>query len=323
MKRKLLLLLIVLNFSKIYAGDNFLSSLTNSNPNSKTELLIFYKNDCPYCLKMEQEINANFDFQSKLKNTYSIKLIDVETIAGKEQAQINNISSVPSIIKTDLISNKKTTLKGFTSVLKLESDLTSQISLSNKAAATICGNGIIESGETCDDGNTINGDGCANNCKLEGVDVCGNEIVEAGETCDDGNIVNGDGCASNCQVEFPPICGNGIVEAGETCDDGNTINGDGCPNNCQVSLGVDNFEVNNSHIRIIPNPAKNYIYIQSEINPTETFLYKIFDTTGRILQSENSKFNEKIGVENLVNGTYLVLITTKKGEKITRKLIKN
>jgi cysteine-rich repeat protein len=31
--------------------------------------------------------------------------------------------------------------------------------------------------------------------------VCGNGIIEAGEQCDDGNTVNGDGCSSTCQNE--------------------------------------------------------------------------------------------------------------------------
>ncbi|MCX6749249.1 MAG: myxococcus cysteine-rich repeat containing protein [Candidatus Pacearchaeota archaeon] len=35
------------------------------------------------------------------------------------------------------------------------------------------------------------------------VPVCGNSIIETGETCDDGNIVSGDGCSSACQTEVP------------------------------------------------------------------------------------------------------------------------
>jgi len=31
--------------------------------------------------------------------------------------------------------------------------------------------------------------------------VCGNGIIEAGEECDDGNTVSGDGCSSTCQIE--------------------------------------------------------------------------------------------------------------------------
>jgi cysteine-rich repeat protein len=29
-----------------------------------------------------------------------------------------------------------------------------------------CGNGIVEAGETCDDGNTVDGDACPHNCKI-------------------------------------------------------------------------------------------------------------------------------------------------------------
>ncbi len=34
--------------------------------------------------------------------------------------------------------------------------------------------------------------------------VCGNGKVEANETCDDGNTVNGDGCSSSCKIESNP-----------------------------------------------------------------------------------------------------------------------
>jgi cysteine-rich repeat protein len=33
--------------------------------------------------------------------------------------------------------------------------------------------------------------------------ICGNGLVETGETCDDGNLINGDGCSSVCQIELP------------------------------------------------------------------------------------------------------------------------
>lgn len=45
--------------------------------------------------------------------------------------------------------------------------------------------------------------------------ICGNGTIEAGETCDDSNTVSGDGCSSSCQSE--PVCGNGTCESGETC----------------------------------------------------------------------------------------------------------
>ncbi|MFH1311487.1 MAG: myxococcus cysteine-rich repeat containing protein, partial [Nanoarchaeota archaeon] len=41
----------------------------------------------------------------------------------------------------------------------------------------ICGNGVINNGETCDDGNKISGDGCSNTCLIEGK-ITGSENIE-------------------------------------------------------------------------------------------------------------------------------------------------
>jgi cysteine-rich repeat protein len=95
-----------------------------------------------------------------------------------------------------------------------------------------CGNGFVDPGEQCDDGNLVNGDGCEANCTLP---ACGNDVLDPGEQCDDGNLVNGDGCEANCTL---PTCGNGILDPGEQCDDGNTTNGDGCDSNCRISTTV-------------------------------------------------------------------------------------
>ena len=110
----------------------------------------------------------------------------------------------------------------------------------------VCGDGILDTNEECDDGNTVNGDGCSSICKKETstmppvtTPVCGNGIVETGEGCDDGNTSNGDGCSSTCQaetsqpVQTTPVCGNGKVETGEDCDDENTVSGDGCSATCK------------------------------------------------------------------------------------------
>ncbi|MCZ6754537.1 MAG: hypothetical protein O7E49_04410, partial [Gemmatimonadetes bacterium] len=43
--------------------------------------------------------------------------------------------------------------------------------------------------------------------------VCGNGILEACEDCDDGNTVPGDGCDQNCQIEI--FCGDGNCDPGE------------------------------------------------------------------------------------------------------------
>lgn len=35
------------------------------------------------------------------------------------------------------------------------------------------------------------------------VSLCGNGVVDTGEQCDDGNTVNGDACSAVCQYELP------------------------------------------------------------------------------------------------------------------------
>ena len=98
-----------------------------------------------------------------------------------------------------------------------------------------CGDGNVDSGEECDDGNTDDGDGCAADCTLE--PFCGDGVLDLGEQCDDGNTIDGDGCSSECTIEVPvPFCGDGNVDVGEQCDDGNTIDGDGCSSNCTVEV---------------------------------------------------------------------------------------
>ena len=61
-----------------------------------------------------------------------------------------------------------------------------------------CGNGVLDPGEACDDGNTSGGDGCEITCTPTG---CGDDVVAGAEECDDGNIVSGDCCSSGCRFE--------------------------------------------------------------------------------------------------------------------------
>jgi cysteine-rich repeat protein len=91
-----------------------------------------------------------------------------------------------------------------------------------------CGNGHVDSGEVCDDGNTEDGDGCSAVCDSD--ETCGNNVVDPGEVCDDGNTDDGDACAADCSSENP--CGNGQPDPGEACDDGNNDDGDGCSADC-------------------------------------------------------------------------------------------
>jgi cysteine-rich repeat protein len=56
--------------------------------------------------------------------------------------------------------------------------------------------------------------------------LCGNGRLDPGEACDDGNQVSGDGCRADCLKK--EVCGDGVVDQGEQCDDANSNPADGC-----------------------------------------------------------------------------------------------
>jgi len=109
----------------------------------------------------------------------------------------------------------------------------------------ICGEGLLDPGEACDDGNTSIGDGCNSICQVEAnwectgksycvkVFFCGDGIVTSDEICDDHNVSDGDGCSADCQrIEAGwqcPVPGRSCrpiensapsVDAGATCGGG-------------------------------------------------------------------------------------------------------
>jgi len=71
-----------------------------------------------------------------------------------------------------------------------------------------CGDGSVDQGEACDDGNPIDCDGCDSNCTDTA--TCGNGIICGAEQCDDANVVDGDCCSSACAFEA----------GGSPCSDG-------------------------------------------------------------------------------------------------------
>ncbi len=124
-----------------------------------------------------------------------------------------------------------------------------------------CGDGVIdrERGETCDDNNPSDGDGCSGICAIEPgfsctgapsvcvPSTCGDGVLDEGEACDQGDVDAGDGCDAQCQIEVgwncfggyvacEPVCGDGMIVGRETCDDANTVGGDGCAFDCIIEI---------------------------------------------------------------------------------------
>ncbi len=103
-----------------------------------------------------------------------------------------------------------------------------------------CGDGVVDGGEQCDDGNLASCDGCDEHCRIEAGPVCGDGIREraCGEQCDDGAANSDtapDACRSDCRL---PRCGDGVVDGGEECDDGNQTSCDGCSFDCKLEANL-------------------------------------------------------------------------------------
>lgn len=95
----------------------------------------------------------------------------------------------------------------------------------------VCGDGVVDAGEDCDDGNASETDACLSTCVPA---KCGDGHVHADEeACDDGNLSDTDACTTACK---PAVCGDTLVHAGvEACDDGNFNDADGCTSKCALA----------------------------------------------------------------------------------------
>ena len=83
--------------------------------------------------------------------------------------------------------------------------------------AGVCGDGVLDTGEQCDDGNNVSGDGCSATCTTEvAQNVCGDGTVGGSEQCDDGNTTSGDGCSADCRAEFKTTANWRILNVGST-----------------------------------------------------------------------------------------------------------
>jgi cysteine-rich repeat protein len=91
----------------------------------------------------------------------------------------------------------------------------------------LCGDFLCDPGEAAAN--------CPSDCTGVVTPPCGDGKVERGEECDDGNAIETDACRSSCQWNR---CGDGVVRAGvEECDDGNATDNDACSAVCLLCNG--------------------------------------------------------------------------------------
>jgi hypothetical protein len=101
----------------------------------------------------------------------------------------------------------------------------------NCVQVSVCGNGVVETGEQCEPPNTAT---CSATCQnIPPPPVCGNGIVETGEQCEPPNTPT---CSATCQsITPPPMC---AVNACISCEAADTLN---CPAALNVVPGATCF----------------------------------------------------------------------------------
>jgi len=161
----------------------------------------------------------------------------------------------------------------------------------------VCGNGVVDMGEQCDDSNNIDCDGCINDCSRPD-NACGDGMLECGEVCDDSNTADNDGCSASCLIE---TCGDGIVQKAawtghpiERCDDGNNMDGDGCSAECTVEpktiyLNIPKIaNIYKANIGFIGEDVQNFVF---DINDDGTSDYTKSST---VFFTEKSDFKDTL-----------------------------
>lgn len=84
------------------------------------------------------------------------------------------------------------------------------------ACPAVCGNGVVEGNEVCDDGDTVT-EYCGDSEIQNGSSYCNascSSAISLSETCDDGNSSNLDNCLNSCIIAS---CGDTYCNASETC----------------------------------------------------------------------------------------------------------
>src|ERR1700733_1043685 len=108
------------------------------------------------------------------------------------------------------------------------------------SVSSLCGNGVVDPGEDCDDGASNGGsDPCDTTCHwtclndnycddgdpCNGMETCDNHVCDNGTGLADGTSCGTSKICLNMACT-PGVCGDGFVTPPEECDDANSVNGD-------------------------------------------------------------------------------------------------
>ena len=201
---------------------------------------------CRAILGLQQSTNSFFDQFTELRlvdtnlqnqiNSFFDIFVELDDVADKQCtpgtfASGTNLDG--SLICTDIAQNQDCPAGAYMSGI----DDNGMIKCKPLPSGSnfFCGDGTLTAPETCDDGNTANGDGCSAVCSIETPELCSGVDIDDGDEC----------TVDTCNAGVPThtidatctLCGDGIWSATEQCDDGNLNPGDGCSSSCIVETG--------------------------------------------------------------------------------------
>jgi len=173
-----------------------------------------------------------------------------------------------------------------------------------------CVNGIVDTGEECDDGNDVDNDECSNEC--ESNVVCGDGVQGGDEECDDEedngvecNPLYGDSCnycSATCQeIEIlGPYCGDGTTNGNEECDGSSdcladcTLESGGGGGDDPVAILLGDIVIN----EIMQNPAI--------VSDTDGEWFELYNTTGSDINLEGCAIGDAGSDPHLITGSLVV-----------------
>lgn len=86
-------------------------------------------------------------------------------------------------------------------------------------------------------------------------------------------------------------------------------------------VGINENQSIANQIRVYPNPATNYLFVDSSVS-IEEFEYVIFDITGKSITK--GIVGQKINILDLESGLYFIQITSKENDTVKfAKFVKN
>ncbi|WP_395054538.1 T9SS type A sorting domain-containing protein [Flavobacterium sp.] len=78
----------------------------------------------------------------------------------------------------------------------------------------------------------------------------------------------------------------------------------------------------NKSLTIFPNPIDTELTIYNFNTNMTNFSFEIFDLYGRLIKSDKSKFNEKINIDELQSGSYLLVLKDENNIFKSKKIVK-